>query len=77
MSFVLPPQHRGYLRAARGRPAPAPRTRYTLLAPPSRLTPEEAAALLRLPCRVLRADLEWFVPGLDTTGQPIPLGLRA
>lgn len=37
--------------------------RFTLLAPPSRLTPEEAAALLRLPRRVLHADLEWRVPG--------------
>ena len=49
--------------------------RYTLLAPRSRLTPEEAAALLRLPRRVLRAEHEWFAPGLgELTGQP-PLEL--
>ena len=77
MSIILPPQHHGHLRAARRWLAPASRTRYTLLAPPSRLTPEEAAALLRRPRRVLRADLEWLVPGLgDTTGQP-PLELHA
>lgn len=77
MSIILPPHHHRHLRAARRRPAPASRTRYTLLAPPSRLTPEEAAALLRIPRRFLRADLEWFAPGLaDTTGQP-PLELRA
>ena len=77
MSIVLPPHHRGYVRAVRHRRAPSPRTRYTLLAPPSRLTPEEAAALLRLPRRVLRSDLEWFAPGLgETTGHP-PLELRA
>ena len=77
MSPVLSLHHRGRLRAALRRPAPASRTRYTLLAPPSRLTPEEAAALLRLPRRVLRADLEWLAPGLaDTTGQP-PLEVRA
>jgi hypothetical protein len=77
MFIILPPHHRGHPRPARRRPAPASRTRYTLLAPPSRLTPEEAAALLRLPGRVLRADLEWFVPGLgETTGQP-PLELHA
>lgn len=76
MSLVLPPNHRSHLRAARRRRAPASRTRYTLLAPPPRLTPEEAAALLRLPRRVLRADLEWFVPGLgETAGQP-PLELH-
>ena len=77
MSIILPPHHHGHLRDARRRRAPASRTRYTLLAPPSRLTPEEAAALLRLPRRVLHADLEWFAPGLaDPTGQP-PLGLHA
>ena len=77
MSIILPPRHHGPLRAARRRPAPASRTHYTLLAPPSRLTPEEAAALLRLPRRALRADLEWFVPGLsETTNQP-PLELHA
>ena len=77
MSLVLSPRHHGHLRAARRRPTPASRTRYTLLAPPSHLTPEEAAALLRLPRRILRADLEWFAPGLaDHTGQP-PLELRA
>ena len=51
--------------------------RYTLLAPPSRLTPEEAAVLLRIPRRALRAEPEWFAPGFgETTGQP-PLELRA
>ncbi len=77
MSIFLPPHHHRHLRAARRRPAPASPTRYTLLAPPSRLTPEEAAALLRLPRRILHADIEWFVPGLgETTGQP-PLELHA
>lgn len=69
--------HRGPLRHARRHRAPSAPVRYTLLAPPSHLTPEEAAALLRLPPRILRADLEWFVPGLgETTGQP-PFELRA
>lgn len=78
MSIVLPQHHRAHLRAPRHhRPAPASRTRYTLLAPPSRLTPEEAAALLRLPRRVLRADLEWFVPGLGETPGQAPFELRA
>ena len=36
--------------------------RYTLLAPPSRLTLEEAAALLHLPRRVVAAELEWQLP---------------
>lgn len=77
MSIILPPHHHRHLRHARRHRAPSAPVRYTLLAPPSRLTPEEAAALLRLPRRVLRADLEWFAPGLaDTTGQP-PLELRA
>ena len=31
--------------------------------PPSRLTVEEAATLLRLPRRALRFDVEWFAPG--------------
>ena len=45
--------------------------RYTPLAPPSRLTPDEAAVLLRIPRRALRAEPEWFAPGLgETTGQP-------
>lgn len=36
--------------------------RYTLLTPPSRLTVDEAAALLRLPRRAVEAELEWLVP---------------
>ncbi len=77
MSIVLPPHHRSHLRAARRCLAPASSTRYRLLAPPSRLAPGEAAALLRLPRRVLRADLEWFMTGLgETTGQA-RLELRA
>ena len=35
----------------------------TLLAPPSRLTVDEAAALLRLPRRAMLSDLEWLAPG--------------
>lgn len=51
--------------------------RDTLLAPPSRLTPEEAAALLRIPRRGIRTEDDWFAPGLaETTGQP-PFELRA
>ena len=77
MSIDLPTHQRGHVRVARQRRAPSPLVRYTLLAAPSRLTPEEAAALLRLPRRVLRSDLEWFAPGLgETTGHP-PLELRA
>lgn len=52
--------HCGHSRRRRG---PSPLVRYTLLAPPSRLTPEEAAALLRIPRRALRAEPEWFAPG--------------
>ena len=74
---LLVHHHRGHLRHARRNRAPAAPVRYTLLAPPSHLTPEEAAALLRLPRRILRANLEWFAPGLaDATGQS-PLELRA
>jgi hypothetical protein len=74
MSIVLPIHHRGHVRVARRRRAPSPRVRYTLLAPPSRLTPEEAAALLRLPRRVLRSEPEWLAPGLgETTGHPFEL----
>ena len=36
--------------------------RYTLLAPPSRLTLEEAAALLRLPRRAVESELECLMP---------------
>lgn len=74
---LLVHHHRGHLRHVRRRRLRSAPVRYTLLAPPARLTPEEAAALLRLPRRVLRADLEWFVPGLgETTSQP-PLELGA
>ena len=38
--------------------------RYTLLTPPSRLTVDEAAALLRLPRRAVEAELEWLVPAV-------------
>ena len=75
--FLVHHHHRGHLRHARRHRAPSTVVRYTLLAPRSHLTPEEAAALLRLPRRMLRADLEWFAPGLaETTSQP-PLELRA
>ena len=68
---------RGQARLARRRRAPSTFVRYTLLAPPSRLTAEEAADLLRIPRRALRTEPEWFAPGLgDTTGQP-PFELRA
>lgn len=36
--------------------------RYTLLAPPSRLTIDEAAALLHLPRRAVESELEWLMP---------------
>lgn len=36
--------------------------RYTLLTPPSRLTIEETASLLRLPRRAVESELEWLVP---------------
>jgi hypothetical protein len=56
---------------------PSQLVRYTLLAQPSRLTLEEAAVLLRVPRRALRAEPEWFAPGLgEATGQP-PFELRA
>lgn len=45
------------------RPTCPSSVRFTLLAPPSRLTPEEAAVLLRLPRRIVLADFEWRVPG--------------
>lgn len=51
------------------RSSPRPRcrrstaVRYTLLTPPSRLTVEEAAALLRLPRRAVESELEWLMPG--------------
>ena len=66
--------HRGRTRRHR---QPSSLVRYTLLAPPSRLTPQEAAVLLRLPRRALRAEAEWFAPGLgESNGQPA-LELRA
>ena len=68
---------RGRGRFARRHRGPSTLVRYTLLAPPSRLTPEEAAALLRIPRRAIRTEHDWFAPGLaETTGQP-PLELRA
>jgi hypothetical protein len=42
--------------------------RYTLLMPPSRLTIDEAAALLRLPRRAVESELEWLAPG--ASGEP-------
>ena len=42
--------------------------RYTLLMPPSRLTIDEAAALLRLPRRAVETELEWLAPGVS--GEP-------
>lgn len=42
--------------------------RYTLLMPPSRLTIDEAAALLRLPRRTVESELEWLAPGAG--GEP-------
>ena len=38
--------------------------RFTLLAPPSHLTEDEAAALLRLPRRTLRHEHEWLAPSV-------------
>ena len=68
---------RGHAPHARRYRGPSTLVRHTLLAPPSHLTPEEAAALLRIPRRVLRGEHEWFGPGLgEITGQP-PLELRA
>lgn len=52
-------------RARRRRSTPV---RYTLLTPPSRLTVDEAAALLRLPRRAVETELEWFAPG--ASGEP-------
>ena len=73
----LATHRRGQARFARRNRGPSSLVRYTLLAPPSRLTPEEAADLLHIPRRALRAEPEWFAPGLgDTTGQP-PLELHA
>lgn len=56
---------------ARRRSCPSS-VRFTLLAPPSRLTPEEAAVLLRLPRRVVQSDFEWRVPGASEFGNPHP-----
>ncbi|AMY11871.1 hypothetical protein LuPra_05138 [Luteitalea pratensis] len=53
-------RHRGHVRHVRRHRGPSALVRYSLLAPPSHLAPEEAAALLRLPRRVLRAEHEWF-----------------
>lgn len=50
--------------------------RYTLLAPPSRLTPYENAALLSHPRRVLRADLAWFAPDFGEMVGQSPFELR-
>lgn len=36
--------------------------RYTLLSPPSRLTVEQAAALLHIPRRTIEAELDWLMP---------------
>ena len=49
-------------RFGRGAVARSTAVRYTLLTPPSRLTVEEAAALLRLPRRAVESELEWLVP---------------
>ena len=43
-----------------------PTVRYTLMAPPSRLSVEQAAQLLRLPHRFLRDEVEWLAPGAST-----------
>jgi hypothetical protein len=42
--------------------------RYTLLVPPSRLTIDEAAALLGLPRRAVESELEWLAPA--ASGEP-------
>lgn len=42
--------------------------RYTLLTPPSRLTIDEAAALLGLPRHTVETELEWLAPG--GSGEP-------
>jgi hypothetical protein len=41
---------------------PTTAVRYTLLTPPSRLTVEEAVALLRLPRRAVESEVEWLMP---------------
>lgn len=65
-----------YRGRSRGHREPSALTRYTLL-PPLGLTPDEAAVLLRIPRRALRAEPEWFAPGLgEANGQP-PYELRA
>ena len=54
--------------------------RYTLLTPPSRLTIDEAAALLRLPRRAFETELEWLAPGAGgepTSDAPLAWEFRA
>lgn len=53
-------RHSLHQRRPRSRRATA--VRYTLLAPPSRLTVDEAAALLHLPRRAVESELEWLMP---------------
>jgi hypothetical protein len=45
--------------------------RYTLLAPPSRLTIDEAAALLHLPRRAVESELEWLVPAAGEVSEGV------
>ena len=52
----------------RGRRRRITSVRYTLLMPPSRVTIDEAAALLRLPRRAVETELEWLAPG--AIGEP-------
>ena len=69
--------HVCHARLARRYRGPSTFVRDTLLAPPSRLRPEEAAVLSVSRGMTFAAKLEWFAPGFgDTTGQP-PLELRA
>lgn len=50
--------------------------RYTLLAPPSRLTVEEAAALLHLPRRAVKTELEWLMPAVGDVSDGVLLRER-
>ena len=61
----LPPQRRARRRRTTS-------VRYTLLTPPSRLTIDEAATLLRLPRRAVETELEWLAPG--ASGEPTSEG---
>jgi hypothetical protein len=50
--------------------------RYTLLTPPSRLTIEETASLLRLPRRAVESELEWLMPAVGDVSDGVLLRER-